>query len=157
MRFYPTLPIKPRWDTMSNFKRSKPGVISKFFLLDSPAVHESSYIYIYIYIYIHTHTHTHMTRELLYPVGWDCRIHRLLLCRGGKTPSPNESPAYETKQSDGEVPVTLELWGMRSTPSLPSLPGPLWPGVVWYGPIHGLNRTKLHTYAVLNCLKWVWH
>ena len=24
----------------------------------------------------------------------------------------------------------LELWGMRSTPSLPSLPDPLWPGVV---------------------------
>ena len=24
----------------------------------------------------------------------------------------------------------LELWQMRSTPSLPSLPGPLWPGVV---------------------------
>ena len=24
----------------------------------------------------------------------------------------------------------LELWGMRSTPLLPSLPGPLWPGVV---------------------------
>ena len=23
-----------------------------------------------------------------------------------------------------------ELWGMRSTPSLPSLPSPLWPGVV---------------------------
>ena len=24
----------------------------------------------------------------------------------------------------------LELWGMQSTPSLPSLPGSLWPGVV---------------------------
>ena len=24
----------------------------------------------------------------------------------------------------------LELWGMQSTPSLSSLPGPLWPGVV---------------------------
>ena len=24
----------------------------------------------------------------------------------------------------------LDLWGMRSTPSLPSLPGPFWPGVV---------------------------
>ena len=24
----------------------------------------------------------------------------------------------------------LELWGMRSTPLLPSLPGPLWPGMV---------------------------
>ncbi len=37
---------------------------------------------------------------------------------------------YDTKQSDGEVPAILELWGMRSTPSLPSLPGSLWPGVV---------------------------
>ena len=24
----------------------------------------------------------------------------------------------------------MELWGMRSAPSLPSLPGPLWPGVI---------------------------
>ena len=39
-------------------------------------------------------------------------------------------PGYDTKQSDGEVPAMLELWGMRSTPSLPLLPGPLWPGVV---------------------------
>ena len=29
---------------------------------------------------------------------------------------------YDTKQSDGEVPVMLQLWGMRSTLSLPSLP-----------------------------------
>ena len=47
-----------------------------------------------------------------------------------KTPPPNECPGYDTKESDGEVPAVLELWGMRSTPSLPSLPGPLWPGVV---------------------------
>ena len=37
---------------------------------------------------------------------------------------------YDTKQSDSEVLAMLELWGMRNTPSLPSLPGPLWPGVV---------------------------
>ena len=43
---------------------------------------------------------------------------------------PNECPGYDTKQSDSEVPVMLELWGMRSTPSLPILPGPLWPGMV---------------------------
>ena len=24
----------------------------------------------------------------------------------------------------------MELWGMQSTPSLPSLPGQLWPGVL---------------------------
>ena len=34
------------------------------------------------------------------------------------------------KQSDGEAPVMLELWVMRSTPSFPSLPGLLWPAVV---------------------------
>ena len=47
----------------------------------------------------------------------------------GKT-APNECPGYDTKQSDGEVPVMQELWGMRSTPSLPSLPGQLCSGVV---------------------------
>ena len=51
---------------------------------------------------------------------------------------------YDTKQSDGEIPEMLELCEMRSTPLLPSLPGPLWPGVVApdKGPIYGLNRTK---------------
>ena len=62
-------------------------------------------------------------------VGLDCRIHRLHLCRGVRSP-PNECPAYDSKQTDGEAPVMLELWGMRSTPSLPSLPGPFWPRVV---------------------------
>ena len=42
----------------------------------------------------------------------------------------NECPRYETKQSDDEAPVIVEFWGMRSTLSLPSLPGPFWPGVV---------------------------
>ena len=39
----------------------------------------------------------------------------------------------------------LEFWGMRSTPSFPSLPGPLWPGVVApdKGPIYGFDWTKL--------------
>ena len=77
------------------------------------------------------------------PVGWGCRIHRLLLSRGVRPP-PNECPGYDTKQSDGEVLVMLELWGMRSIPLLPSLPGPLWPGAVApdKGHIYGLNRTK---------------
>ena len=41
-----------------------------------------------------------------------------------------ECHGYDTKQSDGAVPAVLELWGMRSTPSLPLLLGPLWPRVV---------------------------
>ena len=42
----------------------------------------------------------------------------------------NECPGYDTKQSDGEVPVMLGLWGIQSTLSLPLLPGTLWSGVL---------------------------
>ena len=44
--------------------------------------------------------------------------------------TPNKCPGYDTKQSDGEVPVMQEIFGMRSTSSLPLLPGPLWPEVI---------------------------
>ena len=50
-------------------------------------------------------------------------------CRGNPPPF-NECPGYDTKQYDCEVPVMLELWGIWNTPSLPLLPGPLWPNVV---------------------------
>ena len=51
------------------------------------------------------------------PVGWGCRIYRLHLCRGVRPPLPNKCPGYDTKQSDGEASVLLELRGMWSTPS----------------------------------------
>ena len=63
-------------------------------------------------------------------VAWGCRIRRLQFSRGVRLPPRNESHGYDTKQSDGEVPIMLKLWGMQSAPLLPSLPGPLWPGVV---------------------------
>ena len=52
-----------------------------------------------------------------------------------------ECPRYDTKQSDGKVPIILVL---LSTPSLPSLSSSHWPGVVApdKGPIYGLNRIK---------------
>ena len=61
------------------------------------------------------------------PADWGRRIHWLHLCRGVRLlpHTPNKSPGYEAKQSDGEVLVKLELWWMQSTPSLPLLPGPL--------------------------------
>ena len=73
----------------------------------------------------------------------------------GKTlPLPNECPGCDTKQSDGEVPVMLELWGLWSTTSLLSLPDLLWLGVIAPdSPIYESNRTKLWAYAKLNFLK----
>ena len=41
----------------------------------------------------------------------------------------NECLRYEIKQSDGQTQA-LEILGMRSTYSLPLLPGPLWPRAV---------------------------
>ena len=51
----------------------------------------------------HTHTHTHtLTHIYTCPVGWDCRVHRLHLCRGVRPP-PNKYLGYDTKQSDDGV------------------------------------------------------
>ena len=64
------------------------------------------------------------------PFTWGYRIHQLHFYRGVRSPPPQECPGYDIKQSDGEVPVMLELWGMQSTPLLSSLPGPLWSGML---------------------------
>ena len=91
-------------------------------------------------------------------------------CRGGKS-TPNECPVYDSKQSDGEVPVMLGLWGMLSL-----LPSPLCPRMVVSDRVLSLNQIelksvimsnwiawsrtilifKLRTYAKLNCLKLNW-
>ena len=55
--------------------------------------------------------------------SWGCRMHQLHFCR-------DKCPGYDVKQSDSETLVMLELWRMLSTLLLPSLPGPLWLGVV---------------------------
>ena len=44
----------------------------------------------------------------------------------------------------------LELWEMRSTPSLPSLPGPLWPGVVALARVLSLGQIEQNWVLMLN-------
>ena len=58
-------------------------------------------------------------------------------------PLPNECPAYDTKQSDAEVPVMLKFWEMQSTPSLPLLLGPLWPEVVALDRVLSMGQIEL--------------
>ena len=47
-----------------------------------------------------------------------------------KTASLQRKNTRDIKLSDGEALVMLELWRMQSITTLPSLPGPLWFGVV---------------------------
>ena len=89
------------------------------------------------------------------PVGWGYRIHLLLLCRG-IWPHPNDCPGYDTKQSDLEAPVMRELWGMLSTPSLPSLPGSLWSGVVAPDRALSMGHIELICLLMLNLVVWNW-
>ena len=56
---------------------------------------------------------------------------------------------YDTKQSNGEAPVMLELWGIRSTSSLPSLPGPLWPGVAAPDWVLSMGQIELNSVLML--------
>ena len=86
------------------------------------------------------------------PLDWGCTIHRLHLCR---------CPGYDTKQSDGEVQVMLELWEMLSTLSLPSLPGPLWLGAVSPDRALSMSQIELNWVFMLNWIVWdgtvLWH
>ena len=52
--------------------------------------------------------------------------------------------------NNGEVPVMLEVWGMRSTPLLPLLPGPLWPGVVALDRVLSMGQIELNSVLMLN-------
>ena len=64
------------------------------------------------------------------------------------------------KQSDGETPVMLELWGMQMTPSLPSLPGPLRPRVVAPLWVLTIGQIELNYVLILNWIVWnrtFWH
>ena len=67
----------------------------------------------------------------------------------GKT-LPKECPRYDTKQSDGEVPVLIELWGMQCPLSLPSLQGQLWPGVVTSDRVLSMGQIELNCVLLLN-------
>ena len=44
----------------------------------------------------------------------------------------------------------LELWGMQSTPSLPFLPGPLWPGVVVPDRVLAMDQMELNCVLMLS-------
>ena len=57
---------------------------------------------------------------------------------------PKECPVYDTKHSDNKASVILELWEMQSTPSLPLLPGSLWPSVVAFDRILFMGQIELN-------------
>ena len=92
---------------------------------------------------------------------WTCNLQMIPLknsltkCRSAKSAGAAEysisaeghstykCPRYDTKQYDSESPVILELWEMQSIPSLPLLPGPLWPGLVAPDSVISISQIEL--------------
>ena len=73
-------------------------------------------------------------------------------CTSAKTKDPprNECLGYDTKQSDCEVPMMLELWEKRCTPSLLLLPDPLCLGVVAPDRALSMGQIELNYVLMLN-------
>ena len=69
-------------------------------------------------------------------------------------PPQNEYSGYDSKQSNGEVLVMLELWRMWSTPSLLSPSGPLLPGVVASYNRLSFVKIRLNRVLMLNWIAW---
>ena len=118
-------------------------ILIKHFPFSSPNIFSPLTRKVYLYTYIKP--------KIFFkdrPVGWGFKIHRLLHCRGVRL--PDKRPGYDTKQSDGDTPIMPEFWGMQSTPSLPSLPGPLCPGVVAPDRVLSMGQIELNCVITLN-------
>ena len=115
--------------------------------------HYTKSAFTHYYMYVHTYTHLQSVLIIIISlfclVSWGCRIQRLHLCSGVRPhPHANKCPRYDTKQSDDEVPVMLELWGMWSTSSFSSVPGPLWLAVLAPDMVPIVEKRKI-SYFVL--------
>ena len=88
---------------------------------------------------------------LLRLISWGCRIHQLLLCR---RISPGSMSVQDMTLNNSEVPVMLEFGGMLSTPSLPLVPDPLWPGVGVTDRVLSMYQIELNCILILNWITW---
>ena len=78
-------------------------------------------MYLYIYIYVYLCVCVCVCAHMLVCLG----LWHIKLCIAKSAGAVEYTDLPLTSVLD-----MLELWGMRSTPSLPSLPGGLWPIVV---------------------------
>ena len=67
-------------------------------------------------------------------------------------------PGDDIKQSEGEASIMLGLLEMWNTPSLPSLQGPLWSGVLapddkWSRPVWYLKWVEINDLCLIELLE----
>ena len=86
------------------------------------------------------------------PVGWGCKIHRLHPYRGVR---PTICVLDLTLNNlMVRFQVMLKFWGMRRTPSLLSLPGPLWPRMIAPDRSLCMGQIELNCVQMQNWIAW---
>ena len=125
----------------------------------------SRYLWYFSFYFIFTQWFNGMAKFTSQPVlfflidSWSSHLNvlskksRRILCWQVRPP-PNECPRYDTKQSESEVPIILELCGILSTSLLPSLWGLLWPGVVAPDRVLSMGPIELNSVHILNWIAW---
>ena len=115
------------------------------------------YVCMYVCACTHTHTHTHSMEKRIkhltqFQIAQSAGAveYTMPLSKGVRPPHQWVSWIYNTKQSDGEVPVMLTLRRMQSISSLPSLPDPLWPSVVVLDRVLSMSQIELNCIFMLN-------
>ena len=93
---------------------SEQVIYNWWFTITSFITKLSEFIFVYLLFFLWMHKS---------PISWGCKIHQLGLCKGVRPPHhPSECPGYDIKLSEASV---LEYWEIKSTPSLPLVPGSL--------------------------------
>ena len=134
------------------------NVIEIVCLVRQPFYLHSSYWLLYsrvTHTHIHTHTHVYIYIHIYWKIWKHVNISWHLARAAGAVEyndciSTSETPGYDIKKSDGEVPVMLELWEMRSASLLSSLQGPLRPGVVAPDRVLSMGQIQLNCALTLN-------
>ena len=94
------------------------------------------------------------TDSIASPVDWGCRIHWVHLCKEIRPTYPTSVLDITENNLPGKFPGMLELWGMWSICSLPSLPSPFWPEVVTPDRALSISQIKLSCVLMLNWIVW---
>ena len=87
-------------------------------------------------------------------VSWGCRRHQLHLSRRVRTPSTDKCPDMKLNNLMVRLQWCWHFGECRVPSSFPSLPGPLWPGLVALDRALSMGHIELNCVLMVNWIIW---
>ena len=155
----PTLLTYLRFSYIMNEKYAEIGEIAYFFKLSFPKLKKRYEFESLFFILSDMHWSLLSLKlwskscPLCCPVGWECRIYQLHLYRGIRL---LQLVSWIWHKPSDDEDLVLEIWEMLTIPSLPLLPGPLWPVVVVSVRVPSMGQIELFNHILylkpFNCV-----